>query len=286
LLLESRFVCHVTRTPHATGTCVIHLAFKNRASRRLEEASCNVTPVNRVLRAASIEAQRRIQPYLERVRLAAGKVLYEPGETMRHAWCPEHGVLSLLALTADGAATEVGMVGAEGVIGLPILLPINTAPYQVLVQIPGEGYRLRADVFRGEFHRDTSVQEAVLEHVHALFEQMAQSNVCNRYHNVQQRLSRWLLMTHDRVGVDVIPLTQEFLGHMLGANRKRVSYAAAQLQDAACIRQRHGQIRILDRRRLEQRACECYALVRQHEVRPPPATTRTVAGQTVTHRIR
>jgi CRP-like cAMP-binding protein len=241
-----------------------------------------VPSVNRVLNAMSVETRQRMQPHLEHVQLPAGKVLYQPGETMRHAWFPERGVLSLLALTSDGAATEVGMVGREGVVGLPILLPINTAPYQVVVQIAGDVSRLRADVFRGEFRRDATVQEAVLEHVHALFEQMAQSNVCNRYHTVQQRLSRWLLMTQDRARLEVMPLTQEFLGHLLGANRKRVSYAAAQLQDAGCIRQRHGQIRILDRRRLEQRACECYRLVRDHEP-PPTATPRTVTGPTTGH---
>ena len=230
--------------------------------------------MNRVLWALSDETRRRLQAHLERVRLPAGKILYEPGETMRHAWFPEHGVLSLLALTSDGAATEVAIVGDEGVIGLPIVLPINTAPYQVLVQLAGEAHRVRADVFRAEFRRDPTMQEAVMEHLHGLIEQMAQSNVCNRYHSVEQRLSRWLLMTHDRTRTDIIPLTQEFLAHMLGANRKRVSHAAAHLQDASCIRQRHGQIRILDRRRLQQRACECYALLREHELSASPSGTR------------
>ena len=240
-------------------------------------------PVNRVLNAVSGDAQRRIRPYLEAVRLPAGKILYEPGDLMRHAWFPERAVLSLLALTSDGDAAEIAMVGYDGVVGLPIILPVNTAPYQVLVQLAGDALRLRADVFRTEFRRDATVQENVLEHVHGLMLQMAQSNICNRFHSVRQRLCRWLLMTQDRTRADLIPLTQEFLGHMLGANRKRVSHAAAQLQDAGCIRQRHGQIRILDRRGLEQRACECYQVVHAHESDPTanPHRLPIVAGQSV-----
>jgi CRP-like cAMP-binding protein len=230
-----------------------------------------VTATNRVFTGFSDDARRRLQPYLEPVGLPAGKILYEAGDAMRHVIFPEHGVVALVASTSDGATTEVAVIGREGVVGLPSMATVTPAPYQVLVQLAGDGYRVRVDILRVEFRRDPSVQDAVLDDLHRLLQQMAQSVVCNRYHTARQRLCRWLLMTHDRVATNTIPLTQEFLCHMLGATRKRVSYAAAQLQDAGCIRQRHGQIRILDRRGLEQRSCECYCAIAQ----PRPAPTAT-----------
>jgi CRP-like cAMP-binding protein len=239
-----------------------------------------VIVTNRVLNALSEEARQRVQPHLEFVRLPSGRILYEPGDVMRHAFFLEHGIVSLLAVTSDGTAAEVAMIGNDSMIGLPSGLPVNTAPYQVLVQLAGDAHRLPADLFRSEFRRDPSVQDAVLAHVHTLVRQLAQSGVCHRYHTARQRLCRWLLMTQDRARADTIPLTQEFLSHMLGASRKRVSHAAAQLQDAACIRQRHGQIKILDRRGLEQRACECYRVltVPRSEVHAAPLRTPASAS--------
>jgi CRP-like cAMP-binding protein len=216
---------------------------------------------NRILNAVSEDERRRLAPHLERVHLPSGKILFEVGDRMRHAFFPIGGIVSLLATTASGAAAEVAMVGNDGVVGLPILLPVNTAPYQVLVQITGDAYRMRGDVFLGEFRRDGPLQAAIMEHLHQLIGQLTQSGVCNRFHPARQRLCRWLLMAHDRVQSDTIPLTQEFIGHMLGANRKRVSAAAATLQDAGYIRQRHGEIRIVNRRGLERSACECYRAV-------------------------
>jgi len=198
---------------------------------------------------------------------------------MRHAIFPDVGVVSLLGVTRDGAAAELALIGDEGFVGAPILLPPNTAPFQILVQLSVDGHRVRADVLRAEFRRDTSVQDAVLLHLHTLLVQVTQSNVCNRYHTVRQRLCRWLLMTHDRVRSNTLPLTQEFLGYILGATRKRVSHAATQLQDVGAIRQRHGQITIVDRRGLEQRACECYAVVRgdRDDLHPPHTRIASVA---------
>jgi len=228
-----------------------------------------VVATNRVIAAFSDDARRRLQPYLEPVRLPAGKILYDAGDPMRHVVFPEHGVVALVASTSDGAGAEVALVGREGIVGQPSISSVMPAPYQALVQLAGNGHRVRVDMFRLEFRRDPSVQDAVLDDLHRLLQQMAQSVVCHRYHTTRQRLCRWLLMTQDRAAADTIPLTQEFLGHLLGATRKRVSYAAAQLQDAGCIRQRHGQIRILDRRGLEQRTCDCYRAI----VAQSPAST-------------
>ncbi|HEX4347770.1 MAG TPA: Crp/Fnr family transcriptional regulator [Vicinamibacterales bacterium] len=217
---------------------------------------------NRILGACSEEERRRLEPHLERVGLPSGKILYEPGDTMRHAFFPLDGVISLLGLTGTGSAAEVAMIGNDGVVGLPILLRVNTAPYQIVVQIAADVWRVRADFFVSQFRRDSSLQDAVMEHLHYVLAQMAQSGACNRYHTARQRLCRWLLMSHDRVRSDTIALTQEFIGHMLGADRKRVSAAALALQDAGYIRQRHGQLTILNRRGLEGWACECYDAVR------------------------
>jgi CRP-like cAMP-binding protein len=216
------------------------------------------TSTNHVFRTLSDEARRRLQPYLEYVRLPAGQLLYESGDAIRHALFIEHGVVSLLGSTSDGDAVEVAMIGRESVVGLPTTLRVNTLPYQVLVSFSGDGHRVRIDILRLEFTRDVSVQNAVLDDVHHLVAQMSQAVVCNRFHTASQRFCRWLLMLSDRVGTTTISVTQEGLGHVLGTDRKRISIVATQLQDDGCIRQRHGQIRILDRRRLEQQACECY----------------------------
>jgi CRP-like cAMP-binding protein len=238
---------------------------------------------NRVLRAFSEETRRRLHPHLELVRLPTGKILQEPGDLVRFAFFPERAVISLLGLTDDGDAAEVAMVGNDGTVGLPIVLPVNTTPHQALVVIEGDAFRLRADILRAEFRRDASVQTAMLESVHRRLGEAARSTVCNRYHDVRQRLCRWLLMVHDYARMDGIPLTQEFLGRVLGATRKRVSHAAAELQDAGCIRQRHGLIRILNRRALEQRSCECYRLAREDVPDRPPGASRSVDPARTAH---
>jgi CRP-like cAMP-binding protein len=249
-----------------------------RGAQRIERRSVGT---NRVLDALSHDDRRRLEPYLERVRLASGRILYERGDAIRHALFPIDGVFSLLALTASGNAAEVAMVGKDGVVGVPLALPPGTAPYQILVHIAADAYRLRADVFLSEFRRAGSLQTAVLAHLHDLLAQMAQLSACHRYHTAQQRLCRWLLMSEDLVHADTIELTQEFIGHLLGADRKRVSAAAALLQDAGVIRQRHGQIKILNRRGLERWSCECYEIVRQ---RPGPIVTSARPEDSLHHR--
>jgi CRP-like cAMP-binding protein len=217
-----------------------------------------VRPANRVLGAIAPDDRRRLEPHLERVHLQRRKVLHEPGVTTRHVFFPLDGVVSLLALTVDGHAVEVAAIGNDGLIGLAAVSPTRTACYQSLVQIPGDAFRLRADVFRSEFERAGSLRLTVMSHLHEVLDQVVQSSACNRFHNTRQRLCRWLLMSRDRMQSDTFVLTQEFIALTLGADRKRVSAAAAVLQDAGVIRQRHGKITILNRRGLEQLSCECY----------------------------
>jgi CRP-like cAMP-binding protein len=226
---------------------------------------------NGVLSALAQDDRRRLEPHLEPVHLPRRKILHEPGVTTRHVFFPLDGVVvSLLALTVDGHAAEVAAIGHDGLVGLAAVFPSRTAGYQSLVQLPGDAYRLRAEVFQSEFERAGSFRLAVLLHLHALLDQIVQSGACNRFHTTRQRLCRWLLMSQDRVQSHTFSLTQEFIALTLGADRKRVSAAATALQDAGVIRQRHGTITILNRRGLEACACECYQAV----------TGRTVDQQT------
>lgn len=218
---------------------------------------------NRVLCTLSQDEWRRLQPHLERIRLPPGRILYEVGDSVRHVYFPLDGLISLLSTMESGGTAEVAVCGNEGVVGLPVSMPANTSPYRALVQIACEVYRLRSDVFASEFRRAGSFQEAVLVHLQELLAELVRSGGCNRHHTVKQRLCRWLLMIQDRVHSDTIVLTQEFIGYMLGADRKRISAGAAVLQDAGIIRQRHGRIRIMDRAGLMRCACECYDRHRQ-----------------------
>lgn len=190
-------------------------------------------------------------------------MLYEIGDQVRFAYFPTNGMVSLLSSTREGATVEVAMIGRNGVIGLPILLRTNTSPYQVLVQMASDAYRLRSEVFHSEFRRDGALQEAVLEHLHGLLVQLSQSSACHRFHSTPERLARWLLISRDCVQSDTIDLSQEFFSRMLGIHRKRVSAAALKLQAHGVIRQRHGYIEILNRVRLEDLACECYDIAKR-----------------------
>ncbi|MGH7655972.1 MAG: Crp/Fnr family transcriptional regulator, partial [Gemmatimonadaceae bacterium] len=172
------------------------------------------------------------------MRLPAGRILYDIGDTVRYAYFPTNGMVSLLSSTREGATVEVAMVGRNGLVGLPILWRANTSPYQVLVQIACDAYRLRSDIFRTEFRRDGTLQEAVLEHLHGVLVQLSQSSACHRFHSAPARLSRWLLISRDCVQSNTIELSQEFFARMLGIHRKRVSSAALTLQARGAIRQR------------------------------------------------
>lgn len=180
---------------------------------------------------------------------------------MRSAFFITSGMVSLLATTEDGSATQVGMVGDEGVVGVPALLRIDKAPYQVMVQIPGTALRVRTDVFVKEFHRNGLLQDILLRYIHCLICQISQSAACNRFHTVEQRLSRWLLISQDKVNSKDLVLTQETLAHMLGATRTNVTKAAASLKLAGVIQYRHGRIHIINRPALEKLSCECYRVI-------------------------
>lgn len=222
----------------------------------------DTTVDNRLLEALSRQQYERLLPNFELVRLMPGRILYDVGDTVHHAYFPIGGMISLLSITQDGRTVEVGMVGNEGMTGLPTVLRCNVAPYQVMVQFAGNALRIRADALRAEMSRSGHLQEVLLCYAHALLIQIAQSASCNRFHTVEARLCRWLLVSRDRLLTDTLPLTQEFLSHMLGVPRTSVTAVARILQERKLVRYIRGKIVILDRQGIEDYSCECYRLVR------------------------
>lgn len=220
-------------------------------------------PANNQLLAALLrEEYKRLLPHLEWVRLPQNKILYEAGDIVRHVYFPANGMVSLLSVTEDGQTVEVGIVGNEGVVGICVVLKVARTPYKVKVQIPASAMRIRADVLRREFGQCGQLQDLLLHYAHMLLTQISQSAACNRFHSVEQRLCRWLLISRDRVQTDTLQLTQESLSHMLGSPRTSVTAIAVALQKAGLIRYRRGQITITNAAGLETASCECYRLMR------------------------
>jgi len=204
--------------------------------------------------------------------MALGKVLYEPGIRMRHVYFPTTSIVSLLYVMADGASAEIAVVGNEGVIGISLFMGGETTPSRAVVQSAGECYRMRADQLKEEFNRSGPTMHLLLRYTQALITQMAQTAVCNRHHSVDQQLCRWLLLSLDRLPSDELNMTQELMANMLGVRREGVTEAAGKLQDAGLILYHRGRIKVLDRRGLEARACECYDVVRRETDRLMPRT--------------
>jgi CRP-like cAMP-binding protein len=214
---------------------------------------------NQILAALPRAEYERLMPVLEQKRLAKGDILYDVGDAVRSAYFIESGVVS----TREGETIAVGMVGSEGMVGIPGLLRRSKAPLQAVVQIPGEALAVGGDVLRREFKRGGELQDLVLCFTHTLVTQIAQAVLCNHFHTIEERLSRWLLATRDRTEEDTFLLTHEELSHMLGTPRTGVTKAAGALQDAGLIRYKRGKIMVLDRKGLERAACECYRVIRE-----------------------
>jgi CRP-like cAMP-binding protein len=217
---------------------------------------------NKLLAALPAKSYRRLLSGLEPVALEFGDVLYEAGKRMRHVYFPGDSLVSLLTLVNGHLALEVGMVGREGMVGLPLALGRAISPVRALVQGAGEAMRMTSTRFSREVRKSAPLQQGVYRYADALLAQVSQTAACNRFHQVEQRLARWLLMTRDRVRSDEFRLTQEFLAHMLGVRRVGVTRAARALQHRKLIEYSRGSIRILDGRGLEAAACECYRIVK------------------------
>jgi CRP-like cAMP-binding protein len=220
-------------------------------------------PANRLLGLLPAADYRRLSRHLERIPLTYRQSLYRARQPLGFVYFIETGVGSLVNTMANGQAAEVGTIGNEGVVGLPLLLGDDRAPTSVYVQVPGAGLRMTAARFSRELAESASMRTVMLRYAHALFNQVAQSATCNHFHSLHQRCCRWMLMTHDRMQSDEFLLTQEFLAMMLGVQRTGVSEAAGALQRVGLIRYRRGVVTILDRRGLQQRACECYGVAKR-----------------------
>jgi len=218
---------------------------------------------NRLLELLDSEDLDRLRPHLKPVTFDYRQSLYEASAPIETVYFPIDGVASLVNTMADGCAAEVGTIGNEGIVGLPVILGDRYAPTSAYIQVPGSGLRLQADVLSSEIDRSDTMRRIMLHYAHAFFNQVAQSAACNHFHTVQQRCCRWLLMTHDRVQSERFLLTQEFLGMMLGVQRTSVTGAASALKRLKLIEYHRGQVTILDRIGIEKRACECYAISKQ-----------------------
>jgi len=215
---------------------------------------------NRLLGLLLPRDYERLRPHLQRVPLENRQYLYRANKPIGFVYFIETGVGSLVNTTTNGQAAEVGTIGNEGVVGLPLLLGDDRAPTSVYVQVPGAGLRMKATLFNKELARSASMRTVMLHYAHAFFNQVAQSAACNQFHSIERRCCRWMLMTHDRMHSDEFLLTQEFLAMMLGVQRTGVSAAAGALQRAGLIRYKRGHVTIVDRRALIQRSCECYGI--------------------------
>jgi len=237
---------------------------------------------NRLLGLLTPADYARLQPHLRPIVLEYRQSLYRAHAPIGFVHFIETGVGSLVNTMANGDASEVGTIGNEGVVGLPVLLGDQRAPTSVYVQVPGAGLRMKATSFKKELAQSPSMQAVMLHYAHAFFNQVAQSAACNQFHSIEQRCCRWLLMTRDRMQSDDFLLTQEFLAMMLGVQRTGVTVAAGALQQRGLIRYKRGNVSVLDRLGLERRSCECYAISRKEFDRflsdRPRRRVRSAAG--------
>jgi CRP-like cAMP-binding protein len=237
-------------------------------------SSPNTPKQNHLLDALPASDYERIASHLELIPMRLGDVLYESGAHLRYVYFPTTSIISLLYVMEDGASAEIAIVGNEGILGISLFMGGDTTPSRAVVQSAGHGYRLRADLLKGEFERFGVTMHLLLRYTQALITQMAQTAVCNRHHSVDQQLCRWLLLSLDRLQTSDLSMTQELIANMLGVRREGVTEAAGKLQDAGLIHYRRGQIRVLDRSGLEARVCECYQVVKTEFDRLLPYVAR------------
>lgn len=218
---------------------------------------------NHLLAALPAAVFASLASHLELVAMPLGHLVYGPGRPLLHAYFPTTAIVSLHYVTQSGASVETAGVGNEGVVGMALFMGGDTTPSSAMVQTAGYAYRLERSVLKAVFGRVVQVRDPLLRYTQALMTQVCQTAVCNRHHSIDQQLSRWLLLSADRVPERELVVTQELIAGLLGVRRESITEAASKLQLAGCIRYRRGHIAVLDRAGLESRACECYGVVRR-----------------------
>ena len=222
----------------------------------------NLNPNNRILALLPLKDYQHLLPALEDFELIFGKTIYEPGERISHIYFPESGIVSLLSSVAEKATIEVGIVGSEGMIGLPVFLGVETSNNLAIVQGAGTAQRIKTADFLAECKNGGELPRLLQRFTHSLLTQISQSAACNRFHQIEARLARWLLMTHDRMRNDKFRITQEFLSNMIGVRREAVNKAATHFQQQQLISYSRGNLSILNRAELEKAACQCYRIIK------------------------
>ncbi|MET0646192.1 MAG: Crp/Fnr family transcriptional regulator [Pyrinomonadaceae bacterium] len=222
---------------------------------------------NRLLASLPAEDYERMLHALKPVTFTLGEIIYEPQGLMEYVYFPTTAHVSLIYTMENGTTAEVGLVGNEGIVGVALFMGGDTTPNCAVVQGGGDALQMSAKAMQEEFKRGGAFQLSLLRYTQWLITQISQTAVCNRLHSTEQRLCRWVLMTHDRSGSDELQMTHEFISHMLGIQREGVSLSAHRLQEGGAISYKRGIIKILDRQKLEDCACECYQVVRSEYLR-------------------
>jgi len=222
---------------------------------------------NHLLAALSKEARLRLLPKLKYVEMPLGEVIYESSQTIEYIYFPVNCIISLLYVTLDGSSAEISVVGKEGMAGVAVVMGGASTPNRFVVQSKGFAYRMTTTDLQEEFNAHSEIRILTLRFAQLLITQMSQTAVCNRHHSIDQQLCRWLLLSLDRLENDELSMTQELIANMLGVRREGVTEAAGKLQKMGAIQYQRGHIIVLDRPKLEELCCECYAVVRDEATR-------------------
>lgn len=219
-------------------------------------------PNNRLLAALPSKEYKNLLSKSETVPLIYGENIYEPGDVVRHVYFPETGIISLLSSVGNDSSIEVGIVGSEGLAGLSVFLGLKTSANVAVVQGAGSALRIKAGDFRTACRESSKLVACIHRFIHSLMTQVSQAAACNRFHPIEARLARWLLMTQDRMHAEEFQITQEFLSNMLGVRREAVNKAAGNLHRRELISYSRGNLKVNNRQGLESMACACYAIIK------------------------
>ena len=235
---------------------------KNQPFNSFANKSLHHPNQNHILSALPLAELESLTQYLELVHLPVGKMIYEPGEQLRHAYFPTTCIISLHHVLETGRTSEVAGVGNEGMVGIALFMGGDTTPSSAVVQITGYAYRLESQILKKEFKSNAALQQLLLRYTQVLLTQISLTAVCNRHHSLQQQLCRWLLLTLDRLATNEITMTQELVAGMLGVRREGITEAAGHLQRAGLISYRRGHITVTNRAGIEAHVCECYSVLK------------------------